>query len=195
MWDLDTRCWQRHRKRLTTNQLFLHPESGCAITADARIDYRDELITTLGLERSPAEIGDAELILSAYLRWGDRCPERLLGDFAFAIWDPRNHCLFCARDPFGMRPLYYHYSATRRFVFASDARAILLLEHVPYRINEGRIADFLVPSLEWVDYESTFFEGVHRVPSANAAYCVARRSGPPSVLGAPSRARAGPAIR
>ena len=58
------------------------------LTADARIDNRDELIVTLGLaDRPPAEIADSQLILAAYEKWGERCPEKLLGDFAFAIWD------------------------------------------------------------------------------------------------------------
>ena len=77
--------------------------------------------------------------------------------------------LFCARDHFGMRPLYYHHQQGRHFLFASDARAILVLPQVPYRINEGRVADFLVPELEWIDYTSTFFEGVYRLPPGHKA--------------------------
>ena len=124
------------------HQPFADLDSGCVITADARLDYRDELIAQLGIERRLQEIGDAELILRSYLRWGEQCPARLLGDYAFAIWNPRERRLFCARDPFGMRPLCYHYAPGRRFVFASDTRAILLLTEVPHRVSEERIADF-----------------------------------------------------
>src|SRR5437764_93875 len=57
------------------------------LTADARIDNRDELIDLLDLKEKPVDrITDAELILAAYERWGERCPEKLLGDFAFALW-------------------------------------------------------------------------------------------------------------
>ena len=139
-----------------------HPATGCVITADARIDYREALCRSLALESAPES--DAELVLEAYLRWGERCVERLMGDFAFAIWDPRDRSLFCARDPFGMRPFYYHYAPGRRFAFASSARALFMVGDIPYRIHEARVADSLVPELEWIDYSSTFYEDVHRLP-------------------------------
>lgn len=131
-----------------------HAETGCAITADARIDYRNA-----GEARD-----DAAVILEAYLEHGEAILDGLLGDFAFAIWDPRERKLLCARDHFGMRPFYYHHAPGKRFVFASDARAIFQVPEVPYEINKGRVADFLVPQLEWIDYTSTFFEGVFRLP-------------------------------
>lgn len=154
---------------LYEQQPFMHRETGCVVTADVRLDNRDELLESLGMAARGEMTGDAELILCAYLAWGERCLDRLLGDFAFALWDPRERRLFCARDHFGMRPFYYHYVAGHRFVFASDARAILVLPQVPYQISEGRIADFLVPQLEWIDYTSTFFEGVYRLPPGHKA--------------------------
>lgn len=113
-------------------------ERSGVITADAWIDNRDELIGALGLDaRASAEISDSALILSAYARWGDRCAERLSGDFAFAIWDERRRTLFCARDHFGVKPFYYHRSP-RLFAFASEIKAILCLPDVPRRLNEIR---------------------------------------------------------
>jgi asparagine synthase (glutamine-hydrolysing) len=144
-----------------------HRETGCVITADVRLDNRDELFDLLAIR--DAAIGDAGLILAAYLEWGEGCLDHLLGDFAFVVWDPRDQALFCARDHFGMRPLYYHHAPRQRFVFASDARAILALPQVPYRINAGRIADFLVEQLEWIDYTSTFFDAVLRLPPGHKA--------------------------
>ena len=95
-----------HRMLWTTpeslhEQLPLTGKKGdLVITADARIDNRDELITALGLAQwSHGEITDSELILRAYEQWGEDSPKRLLGDFAFAIWDERRQELFCARDP------------------------------------------------------------------------------------------------
>jgi asparagine synthase (glutamine-hydrolysing) len=146
------------------SQPFRHAETGCVITADARLDNRDELLCSLDLEVRDSCIGDGKLILLAYLKWGENSLDRLLGDFAFAIWDPRNLKLFCARDHFGMRPLNYHYYSGQRFVFASDPHAILWLPQVPCRINEGRIADFLVPELERIDFTSTFYEDIYRLP-------------------------------
>src|SRR5262245_40997602 len=83
--------------------------SDVAATVDARLDNREELISALGLApRSPHTVGDGELVLRAWIRWGEECPAHLLGDFAFVLWDTRRRVLFCACDPAGMRPLYYH---------------------------------------------------------------------------------------
>lgn len=61
--------------------------AGLVITADARIDNRDELIETLGMaRRGAAPITDSEIILATYEKWGEKCPTKLIGDFAFAIW-------------------------------------------------------------------------------------------------------------
>jgi len=68
--------------------------------------------------------GDTEVILRAYAEWGEDCPTRLHGMFAFAIWDARRQTLFLARDRFGIKPLYY--SVTRHgFRFASTSQALL----------------------------------------------------------------------
>lgn len=153
----------------------LNRRKNLVITADVRLDNRDELIDSLGLQHRPTgKIGDNALILGAYEKWGEACPTKLLGDFAFAIWDGSSHCLFCARDPFGVRPFYYHHSPGGFFAFASEPRAILLLPRTPYRINEGRIADFLITQLEGIDKTSTFFEELHRLPPAHTLTAMPR---------------------
>jgi len=144
-----------------------HSASGCTITADVRLDNREQLLTNLGLIDRKDTIGDAEIILQAYLVWHDACVEHLMGDFAFAIHDARRKTLFCARDHFGVRPFYYHYTSGRLFVFASEPRAILALKKVPNKLNEGRIADFLISQLEGIDKTSTFYEEVYRLPPAH----------------------------
>lgn len=144
------------------------PTSGCVVTADARLDNRGELLQALGLSDRAAVTGDGQLILAAYLRWGMACLERLRGDFAFALWDPRAMRLFCGRDHFGVRPLVYHHGPGRFFAFASEPRAVLVLPQTPYRINQGRIANHLVTQLEGIDKTSTFFEEVFRLPPAHA---------------------------
>ncbi len=137
-----------------------------SITSDARLDNRDKLISELGTARpSSAEITDSDLILAAYQKWGKDCPKRLLGDFAFAIWDSRRQMLFCARDHFGVKPFYY-YRSDRLFVFASEIKALLCLGQVPRHLNEGRVADFLVQELEGIDQSCTFYEDLLRLPPA-----------------------------
>lgn len=145
-----------------------HQPSGCAITADLRLDNRDELLSALGLRRQDPDTGDAGLVLHAYLRWGIRCVEHFRGDFAFAIWDPRRHQLFCARDHLGMKPFNYHHGPGKVFAFASSPVAVVAHEGVPYAVNMSRVADALLPELEGVDTTSTFFEDVYRLPPAHA---------------------------
>jgi asparagine synthase (glutamine-hydrolysing) len=144
-----------------------HTESGCVITGDIRLDNRIELLRKVGAIEHGAVMGDAEIVLLAYLRWGDGFVEHFLGDFAFAIWDPRARRVLCARDQMGMRLLYFHHGHRQLFAFATDQRAILALSRTPFEINEARIADFLVEGLEGVDKTSTFFHGILRLPPAH----------------------------
>lgn len=143
------------------------PASRCTITADARLDNREELFVALALTAAPETIGDGELILRAYLKWGEDCPKHLLGDFAFAIWDGTAQKLFCARDHMGMRQLIYGHVAGVAFAFATEVEALFTHPAVPRRINRGRIADF-IDNLEGLDFTSTFFEQVFRLPPAHA---------------------------
>ena len=131
-----------HRMLWTTpeslhEKLPLTNKSGdLTITADARIDNRDELISALNFNGRPREtITDSEIILAAYEKWGEKCPEELLGDFSFAIWDKRKQIVFCGRDHFGVKPFYYHLSE-KIFTYASEIKAMLCLQHVPRRLNE-----------------------------------------------------------
>lgn len=138
------------------------PDKSYVITADVRLDNREELLglgdlTGTGKE----EITDSELILEAYQKWGVECPRHLLGDFAFAIWDGPQQKLFCARDHFGARPVYYH-SAEKLFAFATEIKGLFALPEVPKRINESRLADYL--SGPFQDEELTFFKNVFRLP-------------------------------
>lgn len=144
-----------------------HTETGCTITADLRLDNRDELMPALGLANAERVIGDGEIVLHAYLKWGEDCPLHLLGDFAFAIWDPRTQRIFAARDHMGMKQLIHCHVEGKVWAFASEPKAVLAANDIPKRINEGRIADFLENYLEGIDYTSTFFEEVSRLPPAH----------------------------
>jgi asparagine synthase (glutamine-hydrolysing) len=170
--------WCRNSVGLGHRMLWTTPESlaeklplanqtgDLVITADARIDNRDELITALALTgRSPQEVADSQLVLDAYEKWGEGCLEHLLGDFAFAIWDGRKQALFCARDHFGIKPLYY-YLSERFFAFASEIKALFCLPEVPRRLNEVRVADHLARIFE--DKASTFYQDILRLPAAHS---------------------------
>src|SRR5436190_10470888 len=95
------------------------------LVADARIDNREELLASLRLPRGNHST-DSEIILAAYERWGQDCVDRLIGDFACALWDSRSQALFCARDPMGVRPFYY-FRNNRLFAFGSELKALFTL--------------------------------------------------------------------
>ena len=125
-------------------QPLANADATLCLTVDGRIDNRRELRQALDSNGfPPRDDTDAELLLRAYECWGESCPNRLLGDFAFAIWDARKKQLFCARDYVGVKPFYYHRSAAL-FAFGSEIRSVLALETIPRRLNESRVVDFLV---------------------------------------------------
>jgi asparagine synthase (glutamine-hydrolysing) len=157
----------------------INASADLAITADARIDNREVLISLLDFKHeSPADIADNELILAAYEKWGENCPVYLLGDFAFVVWDRRRRILFCSRDHFGVKPLYYYYLPGHFFAFASEIKGLLCSHEVPRRLNEVQVADYLSGLFE--DKANTFYENILRLPPAHsltvgADRCLIRR--------------------
>ncbi|MDT7856633.1 lasso peptide isopeptide bond-forming cyclase [Rubrivirga sp. S365] len=120
-----------------------------ALVADARVDDRDALASRLrrslhelGLPAPGAPLTDADLLLAAYAEWGEDCPDHVLGDFSFAVWDGRRRRLFCAKDPFGTRPLYYAHRPGEWIAFASATRP--LGEFVSGERDEVFLADRLL---------------------------------------------------
>ncbi len=85
---------------------------------------------------------DTEVLLAAYAQWGESCLKRLRGMFAFAVWDSREETLFLARDPFGIKPLYYSESASG-IVFASELRALLASGRCSSEIDRRAIGESL----------------------------------------------------
>ncbi len=135
------------------------------LVMDARLDNRSELQPALGL---PDSASDADLIALAYRRWGERCPEHLLGDFAFALWDADQHRLFCARDPLGVKPFYYLVDP-QRFAFASEIQPLLNLPAVSREFNEVVLAEYLLMLRGLpADPAQTFYQQVQRLPAGHS---------------------------
>jgi asparagine synthase (glutamine-hydrolysing) len=141
------------------------------ITADARIDDRENLARELGLPPAALARPDCELILHAYARWGQDCVDHLLGDFAFAIWDARSRQLFCARDHFGVKPFFYAQIAGT-LIFSNTLNCIRLHPAISDQLNELAIADFLVSGYNQ-DNATTTFVDIRRLPPANALLATA----------------------
>ena len=135
------------------------------LTAHARLDNRDELFGKLNIS-SPerAKMPDSSLILQAYEKWGQECPEHLIGDWCFGIWDKSRRTLFLARDHYGNTGLYYYQNA-RLFAFASCLKGLFALPGVPRQPNPLRIAQVLV---SWPEHgEATCYQEIKRLPPAH----------------------------
>ncbi|MEA2704446.1 MAG: hypothetical protein QOD63_2391, partial [Actinomycetota bacterium] len=141
------------------------------VVGDFRLDNRSDLIAAIGADPG-ASLGDPELVIAAYGRWGESCVERVTGDFAFALWDGRRGLVLCARDPFGTKPFYYHLSPST-FAFASDPEAVLRLPDVPRRLNPVAMADYLYAFYE--DKDATPWLDVLRLAPGSALVVEADR--------------------
>src|SRR5262249_36405585 len=128
------------------------------LTASARLDNRDDLIKTLGIQNAAAT-PDVALILHAYEKWNEDCVDHLFGDFTFAIWDGRKQSLFLARDHHGISGLVF-YRNEKFFAFASSLPGLFALPEIPRRPNAMYVACILVA---WQRNGSqTAYENIYR---------------------------------
>ena len=108
---------------LTTGEQPMTDGDGAWVTYNGEIYNYVEVREVLG-ERGFRTTSDTEVLLRAYRRWGVDCLAQLRGMFAFALWDESEQTLFCARDRFGIKPLYYA-QVDGMLVLASEAKALL----------------------------------------------------------------------
>lgn len=119
-------------------QPLVHNPTGIVLCADVRLDNRDEFSDYDNL----AALSDSEIVLAAYLKDKRTWAEKLLGDFAIAIWDPMDRTVQLARDAMGMRSLYY-YESPEKVVWATEVQQILSVAGVEKRLNESAVAAHL----------------------------------------------------
>jgi asparagine synthase (glutamine-hydrolysing) len=108
--------------------------------------------------------GDTEVLLNSYLAWGDECVTRFNGMFAFAIWDHRRHRLFIARDRYGIKPLYYHFS-NGTFLFGSEVKSLLGHPAFSARVDLAALNEYF--SFQNIFTDRTLFDGVKLLPAAH----------------------------
>ena len=136
-------------------------ESGIVLTADVRLDNRSDILTRLGIDTARAAAwSDARVLLQAWERFGHDIWTLLRGPFAAAIWNPKIRILTLARDHLGLHPLLWH-SSVRFFAFSSMPNGLFAFEDVPRRLNDEKMADFLV--LNHADHRTTVYRNVFRV--------------------------------
>lgn len=101
---------------------------------------------------------DTEVLLAAYIKWGSSCLEKLIGMFAFVIWDEKSRTLFAARDRFGVKPLYYANLHDEQLVLVSEIKAAHALGAIR-EPDEATWAGYLAYGL-YEHSERTFWKGI-----------------------------------
>ena len=166
------------------HQPMIDEPSGCVIVFNGEVfNYREikETLVSKGVEFKTES--DTEVILKAYLAYGDECVQQFNGMFAIAIWDPAKQQLIMFRDRLGIKPFYYYVNENsineqgvnengvdeNSFIFASECKAIeLALPHKP-KILAPLIDQYM--SFGYVPGEYTLQEGIKRLlPGHKAVY-------------------------
>lgn len=113
----------------------------------------------------PRTACDTELVLYAYILYGEEAPSRLNGIFAFCIYDEEADALFFARDRLGVKPLYYA-EYRDKFYFASEQKSILRGSGMPARLSQEGLFELLYLSPVTLP-GSGVFDGIHALPPAH----------------------------
>jgi asparagine synthase (glutamine-hydrolysing) len=162
---------------VTANQPMNDPGLGITIVFNGEIyNYRElrrELIS-LGCEFRTHS--DTEVLLQAYAYWGPDTLNRLRGMYSFAIWDERNQSLFLARDPYGIKPLYYACDG-KTLRFASQVKALLAGGAVSKAPCPAGVTGFLM--MGSVPEPFTVYQDILSVPSGCYMYVDANGVGAP----------------
>lgn len=172
MWHNDSvglghRLYHNTPEAVNETQPLKSTDGNLILTAQVRIDNRDELFRKLGIPTPlRAEMPDGALVLKAYEKWGEDCPKHLLGDWAFAVWDAHEQKLFIARDHQGeSRLVYYH--TPKIFAFATSLNALLAVPEIPKTLNKNMLGQGLARLGQWLT-EDTFYDGIHYLCVAHA---------------------------
>ena len=144
-WHSDYILLGHHKLTITPQQedeYLPYEDENWVITADARLINRDYLVNRLQNEITDRKrVTDSFLLLASFRKWDKKCLEYIEGEFAFAIWNKRTKQLFCAVDPIGFRPLFYH-DTPSAFVFSSEMKGILAVKETPNLFNEASLVGY-----------------------------------------------------
>lgn len=128
------------------------------------LEIKNELLA-LGVHFNT--VSDTEVLLKSYIQWGVKCLDRLIGMFAFVIYDKTNKCLFAARDRLGVKPFVYTYD-NQRFIWASEEKQLICSKLVTPQVNESVMVHFL-RNVSLFESQETFFKEIHQLPPASYA--------------------------
>ncbi|MDM8553310.1 asparagine synthase (glutamine-hydrolyzing) [Desulfococcaceae bacterium HSG7] len=136
------------------------------------ISYNGEIYNYIEIKKELVKKGysfktesDTEVVIIAYLHWGEECVAHFNGMWAFAIYDKSKDVLFCSRDRFGIKPFNYTFT-NGRFIFASEIKAILAYDNTLKKPNYNSIAQYLRETVG-AQAEETWFDKIYRLKPAH----------------------------
>lgn len=140
------------------------------------ITYNGEIYNYIEVRNELKKLGftfntetDTEVILAAYMKWGEKCLSKFNGMFAFCIYDRYERISFIARDRFGVKPLFYTELSHGQFAFASEMKAIIPLMHNP-KINAEIIKDTSFDSINTIETaEYSLIHGIKKIKAGQYA--------------------------
>lgn len=148
---------------LSSGQQPMHSQDGNVV-----LTYNGEVYNFPELRKELESLGyefkthcDTEVIVYAWLAWGEACVERLRGMFAFAIWDRDKQTLFLARDRLGIKPLFYSKLANGQFVFGSELKALLQHPELPKEIDPTAVEEYF--GFGYIPDPKTIYKDVYKL--------------------------------
>lgn len=142
------------------------------------ITYNGEIYNYIELRQELADAGyrfqsetDTEVIMAAYDKWGADCVHRFNGMWAFVIYDKSTRSVFCSRDRYGVKPLYYWVSSDETIYFASEIKQFTVLPYWRAQVNPQRAYDYLVFSLTH-HTDETLFRKVFEIKGGSSLYFI-----------------------
>ena len=168
------RAFRTNRESKSENQPVVSSR-GHVLCWDGRLDNRDDLIAKLKREKL-TDVSDAAIVMACYLHWGLDFPREIIGDFALSLWDPHLKTLLLARDPIGVRLLYYH-ANNERIIWSTNLSGLLDTPGIALEVNQDYIADFIgrIP-----DPAQTPYKNINGVPPAHVVIVKDKRERPES---------------
>jgi asparagine synthase (glutamine-hydrolysing) len=141
--------WFGHQRLSIIDLSALGHEPMADETGNYWITYNGEVYNYLELKKELQKLGvsfksntDSEVVLKAYIQWGEACLHKFNGMWAFAIYNVKEQKIFASRDRFGVKPFYYFKSDTN-FAFSSEQKALVMSSLIPREINKKAAFDYL----------------------------------------------------
>ena len=146
---------------------------------DAVLVFNGEIYNYRALRDELAALGhvfrtksDTEVVLQAWLAWGQDCVHRLRGMFAFAVWDRRQQTLFLARDQVGVKPMFYSLLSDGLFLFGSELKSIMTAPALSRALNPRAVEDYF--AYGYVPEPNTIFNNAYKL---SPGHCILLKVG------------------